>query len=81
MHTHEWNDEDDLVVFRTGITEMESALIRSVLEANGIPCLATGGSYHRGAPTIRVPASCVADAERALEEARKMGERMAEGGE
>jgi hypothetical protein len=79
MQTHQWN-EDELVVFRTGESELTTDLIRGVLESNEIPCFVFGGHYIVPL-TIKVPASRVEDAERALEEAREMGERMAEGGE
>jgi sugar phosphate isomerase/epimerase len=81
MHTHQWkNDADELVAFRTGEPVMATDLIRGVLESNGIPCFVFGGHYIVPL-TIKVPASRVEDAERALEEARKMGEQMAADGE
>jgi hypothetical protein len=81
MHTHQWNDDDELVVFRTCYSSLEAGLIRGVLENNEIPFVVSDGDPYNPQPSIRVPASRVEDAERALEEARKMGERMAEGGE
>jgi hypothetical protein len=81
MHTHHGNSGDELAPFRTGISEMESALIRSVLEGSDIPCFVFGGDPYNLSRSISVPASRVEDAERALEEARNMGERMAEAGE
>src|ERR1035441_9674400 len=80
MRTREWNNDDDLVVFRTCYSALEAALIRGVLENNDIPYFVSEGNPYSMAPFIKVPASRVEDAERALEEARKMGERMAEGG-
>ncbi|MGA3099085.1 MAG: hypothetical protein ABSF25_21725 [Bryobacteraceae bacterium] len=77
MHTHQW-ENDELVVFRTGESELATDLIRGVLESNDIPCFVFGGHYIVPL-TIKAPASRVEDAERALEEARKMGEQMAEG--
>jgi hypothetical protein len=81
MHTHQWNDDDELVVFRTCYSALESGLIRGVLESNDIPYLVSDGDYYGMSPYIKVPASRVEDAERALEEARKMGEQMSESGE
>ena len=80
MRTNQWKDDDDLVVFRTCYSSLEAGLIRGVLENNEIPYLVSDGDYYGMSPYIKVPASRLEDAERALEEARKMGERMAEGG-
>ena len=79
MRNHQGNN-DDLVVFRTCYSALEAGLICGVLENNDIPFFVSEGDPYNMSPSIRVPASRVEDAERALEEARKMGEQMAEGG-
>ena len=78
MRTQQRNNDDELVVFRTCESELEAGLIRGVLASNDIPYFVSGTDYYNMSSTIKVPASRVEDAERALEEARKMGEQMAE---
>jgi hypothetical protein len=80
MRTHQWKNGEELVVFRTGVSALEAGLIRGVLESNDIRYFVSEGDYYNISACIKVPASRLEDAERALEEAREMGERMAEDG-
>ncbi len=73
MRTQQWNNDDELVVFRTGESELEAGLIRGVLESNDIPYFVSGTDYYNMSSTIKVPASRVEDAERALEESPQDG--------
>ena len=77
MDNQQWKEKEDdnLVVFRTCGSPIEFGLIRGVLESNDIPCFFFDRDY-RGHATIEVPASRLEDAERALEEARRLGEQM-----
>ena len=76
MDNQEWKEDDELVEFRECGSPLEAGLIRGVLENNDIPCLVSDRDYYGRAAILKVPASRVEDAERALEEAQRLGEQM-----
>jgi hypothetical protein len=79
-HTH---DPDELVVFMTLPRGVDESIIPGVLASRGIPLYVSERYVARGARyvEIKVAASRLEDARRALDEAKRAGEQMESGGE
>jgi hypothetical protein len=77
------SNQDELVVLMTLPFGVDESIIPGVLASRGIPVhlseryLARQGRYVE----IQVPASCLADARRALDDAKRIGEQLKAGNE
>lgn len=76
-------DPEELVVFMTLPRGVDESIIPGVLASRGIPVHVSERYVARGPRyvEIKVPASRLEDARRALDEAKRAGEQMKSGGE